>query len=144
MISGTTASVQVSAPSLPLDKGKKKEVQFDKALKKDPSKGFKALLSFDKLAQLANIPARITLHELLHLLKEKREKLRDALADSESFLTQVPAIPTNDNGTPGLNVIWCSDGYHPLPSHLRTFSSKIISMIDLCTVLDTLALHALK
>jgi len=30
---------------------------------------------------------------------ETREALRDALANSESFLTQVPAIPTNDNVT---------------------------------------------
>jgi len=29
----------------------------------------------------------MTLYELLHLLKETREPLRDALADSETFLT---------------------------------------------------------
>jgi len=37
---------------------------------------------FDILAQLANIPARITIHELLLLSKETREALRDALANS--------------------------------------------------------------
>ena len=52
------------------------------------------------LAQLTYTPARITLHELLRLSKETREALRDALAASESFLSQVPAIPTNDDGTP--------------------------------------------
>jgi len=38
--------------------------------------------------QLANIPAHITLHELLRLSKETREALRDALADSESFMKE--------------------------------------------------------
>jgi len=47
---------------------------------------------------MANIPARITLHELLRLLKETREALRDVFTDSESFLTRVPCIPTDDNG----------------------------------------------
>jgi len=51
---------------------------------------------FDILAQLANIPARITIHELLRLSKEKREALRDALANSESFLTHMPEIPKGD------------------------------------------------
>ena len=51
---------------------------------------------FDILAQLANIPARITIHELLRLSKEAREALRDALANSESFLTHMPKIPRGD------------------------------------------------
>ena len=36
------------------------------------------------------------MHEILRLSKKMREALRDALADSESFLTQVP-IPTKDD-----------------------------------------------
>jgi len=60
--------------------------------------------------------------------------LRDALGDSESFLTQVPVILTNDNGTP------CPQCH--LSKLLRTCSSKIISMIDLCTILGTLVLRA--
>jgi len=48
---------------------------------------------FDILAQLANIIARIAIHELLRLSKERREALRDALANSESFLTYMPEIP---------------------------------------------------
>ena len=63
----TTAPVQ--AP-MPRDKEKQKEVCFDKSLKKNPSQGLNAPFRFDILAQLANIPARITLHELLHLLKK--------------------------------------------------------------------------
>ena len=51
---------------------------------------------FDILAQLANIPAHITILELLHLLKETREALRDALVNSESFLTYMPEILKDD------------------------------------------------
>ena len=51
---------------------------------------------FDILAQLANIPARITIHELLCLSKETREVLKDALANSESFLTHMLEIPRDD------------------------------------------------
>ena len=51
---------------------------------------------FDILAQLANIPARITIHELLRLLKERREALRNALANSESFLTHMSETPGDD------------------------------------------------
>ena len=93
---GIAAPVQASAPSLLMDKKKQTEVRFDNSLKKNPSKGLNASFRFDILAQLASIPARITLHELLLLLKKIREVLRDTLADSESFLTPVPTIPTND------------------------------------------------
>ena len=51
---------------------------------------------FDILVQLANIPARITVHELLRLSKETREALRDALANSESFLIHMPKTPRDD------------------------------------------------
>ena len=79
------------------DKEKQKEIRFDECLKKNPSRELNAHFHFDILAQLANIPASITLHELLRLSMKTRESLRDALADSESFLTQVP-IPTRDDG----------------------------------------------
>lgn len=39
--------------------------------------------------QLANILACITMHELLCLSKETRDAIKEALVDSESFLTQV-------------------------------------------------------
>ena len=65
-------------------KEKQKEIWFDHVLKKPSGPGLNMPFRFDILAQLANIPARITIHELLRLSKETREALRDALADSES------------------------------------------------------------
>ena len=44
------------------------------------------------LARQANIPARITLYELLRLFKSIRDALREALIDAEVFVTQIPAI----------------------------------------------------
>jgi len=58
--------------------------------------GLDVLFRFDILAQLANIPPWITIHELLHLSKETREALRDALANSESFLTHIPEASQYD------------------------------------------------
>ena len=82
---------------MPKDKEKQKEIRFDESLKKNPFRELNTPFRFDILAQLANIPARITLHELLHLSKETREALRDALADSKLFLTQV-LLPTKEDG----------------------------------------------
>jgi len=42
---------------MPQDKDKKKEVKFDKALKKNPSQGLNTPFCFDISAQLANILA---------------------------------------------------------------------------------------
>ena len=103
MTLGTTAPVQVSAPSPSLDKGKQKEVRFDKLLKKDPPKGLNAPFCFDILAHLANILARMTLYKLLCLSKEIRKALRDALTDLKTFLTQVPAIPIDDDSIPSMS-----------------------------------------
>jgi len=77
-------------------KEKQKEVRFDHVLKKPSGPGLNIPFCFDILAQLANILARITIHELLRLLKETREVLRDALAYSESFLTHMPETPRDD------------------------------------------------
>ena len=63
-------------------------------------RGSTLLFALILLAQLANIPARMTLYELLCLSKEIRETLRNVLADSKTFLTQVPAILIDDDGTP--------------------------------------------
>jgi len=52
---------------------------------------------FDILAQLANIPTRITLYELLRLFKSTREALRKALADSEAFIAQILAEREEEN-----------------------------------------------
>jgi len=70
---------------------KQKELRYAKALQKDDARPLTPF-RFDVLVQLANIPARITIYELLRLSKSSREALREALADHEVFLTQIPAI----------------------------------------------------
>jgi len=87
-----TTSVQVPVPTSIPTKGKEKskEVRFDHVLKRPLGPRLDTPFRFDILAQLANIPARITIHELLRLSKETREALSDALANSESFLTYMP------------------------------------------------------
>jgi len=72
---------------------KQKEIQYDKALLKDKAEGSSAPYRFDVLAQLANIPARITLYELLRLSKSTREALRETLADAEIFMARIPTEP---------------------------------------------------
>ena len=79
------------------DKENQKEIHFDESLKKNLSRGLDAPFRFDILAQWANIPAYLTLHELLRLLKKTRKELRNALVDSKSFLTQV-SFPTKEDG----------------------------------------------
>ena len=61
------------------------------------SKGSSAPYRFDVLAQLANIPVRITLYELLRLSKSTREALREALADVEVFIARIPAEPQEED-----------------------------------------------
>jgi len=65
-----------------------------------------------------------------------REALRDALADSKSFLTQVPSIPTDDNraSCPQCHMV---QQQVPWSSLLRICSSKTTSMTDLCTTQGT-------
>ena len=63
-----------------------KEFWYAKALPKDKAEGSITPYRFDVLAQLANIPARITLFELLRLSKSTREALREDLADSGAFI----------------------------------------------------------
>lgn len=46
---------------------------------------------YRRSAQLANISARITMHELLKLSKSTRKALRKALSDAEAFMAQIPA-----------------------------------------------------
>jgi len=89
-----TTSIQVPIPALVPTSGKEKqkEVRFDHILKKPSGQELNIPFRFDILAQLANIPPRITIHELLRLSKETRE----ALANSESFLTHMPEAPRDD------------------------------------------------
>ena len=103
-MTGTTANDVSTSTCIRFDsnkgKEKHKEVRFDHILKKPSGQGLGTPFRFDILAQLANIPARITIHELLRLSKETREVLRDALADSESFLIYMPEIPKDDAQSP--------------------------------------------
>jgi len=70
---------------------KQKELLDVKTLPKDKAEGSSVSYRFDVLAQLANIPARITLYGLLRLSKSIREALREALADAEAFMVSHPA-----------------------------------------------------
>ena len=76
---------------------RQKELRFSKALSKDNAKGSATPYRFDVLTQLANIPARITLYELLRLSKSTREALQEALANAEVFMTQVPIGPKEED-----------------------------------------------
>ena len=74
---------------------KQKELRYVKTLPKSGA-GSSTLFRFDTLAQLANIPSRITFYELLRLSKSIRDALREALVDEEVFITQIPAICAED------------------------------------------------
>src|SRR3954463_1652169 len=69
---------------------KPKEVRYNRPLNKGKAVEVSQHFRFDIINQLANIPARITLYELLKLSKSTREALREALADAEVFVTQLP------------------------------------------------------
>jgi len=66
---------------------------YAKTLLKVKAEGSSAPYRFGVLGQLANIPARITLYELLRLSKSIREALREALTDAEVFMAKIPAKP---------------------------------------------------
>src|SRR3954468_9375444 len=67
---------------------KPKEVQYNRPLNKEKAVEVSQPFRFNIINQLANIPARITLYELLKLSKSTREALREVLADAEVFVTQ--------------------------------------------------------
>jgi len=69
---------------------KQKELQYVKAFPKNGT-GPLTPFRFDVLTKLANIPARITLYELIRLFKSTKDALREALADAEIFVTQIHA-----------------------------------------------------
>jgi len=60
---------------------KQKELCYAKTLQNDDVRPLTPFC-FDVLAQLATIPARIILYELLRLFKSRKEASREALADS--------------------------------------------------------------
>ena len=76
---------------------KQKELRYVKALPKS-SAGPSTPFHFDVLAQLANIPTRIILYEFLRLFKSTRDALREALANAEVFITQIPATREEEDG----------------------------------------------
>src|SRR5438045_1278158 len=75
---------------------KPKEVWYNRPLNKENAIEVSQPFRFDIINQLANIPARITLYELLKLSKLTREALREALADAEVFVTQLPIASAID------------------------------------------------
>src|SRR3954468_8705737 len=75
---------------------KPKEVRYNRPLNKEKAVEVSQPFRFDIINQLANIPARITLYELLKLSKSTREALREALADAEVSVTQLPIGSTID------------------------------------------------
>src|SRR4051812_9268446 len=68
-------------------------VRYNRPLNKGKAVEVSQPFPFDIINQLANIPARITLYKLLRLSKSTREALREALADAEVFVTQLPTGP---------------------------------------------------
>src|SRR5438445_2345737 len=75
---------------------KPKEVRYNRPLNKGKAVEVSQPFRFKIINQLANIPARITLYELLKLSKSTREALREVLADAEVFVTQLPIGSTID------------------------------------------------
>lgn len=74
------------------EKAKEKESRNKQPLGKDKVNGQSQPFCFDVLAQLANIPARITLYELLKLSRNTLEALREALADAKVFAMHMEVI----------------------------------------------------
>jgi len=72
---------------------KQKELRYAKARPKDKLEESSVPYRFDVLTQLANIPARITLYEVLRLSLSTREALREALADAEAFMARILLNP---------------------------------------------------
>ena len=72
---------------------KPSEVRYNRPLNKGKAVEVSQAFHFDIINQLANILARITIYELLRLSKSTREALREALADAEFFVTQLPTGP---------------------------------------------------
>ena len=71
----------------------KQKSLYAKVLSKDKVEGSSRPYHFDVLAQLANIPVRITLYELLTLSKSTRKALKEVLADAEAFMAWILAEP---------------------------------------------------
>jgi len=126
--SGPTSEPTKPSAKQPVEK--QKELRYSKALPKDKAEGTSAPYRFDVLSQLANIPARITLYELLRLSKSTRKALREALADVEIFMTQILVKPQEENKKDCLHA---SQNAPALPSRQTTCRSRG-NIIDPCTL----------
>src|SRR4051812_43818079 len=71
----------------PRQRNRRRSGTIDPLIKEKQSR---CLNRFDIINQLTNIPARIPPYELLKLSKSTRKALREALADAEVFVTQLP------------------------------------------------------
>lgn len=110
------------------------ELRFEKGSKKD----YEATITpfqFDMLAQVGNIPARITLHKLLWLSKTTRDALREALANSDAFSTHItkPSINVKDS-YPHCHQVTRQIPYIMLL--LEDMQVKNINILDFCTIRD--------
>ena len=76
---------------------KQKELPYAKALPNNKAEGSSRSYHFGVLAQLVNIPTRITFYELLRLSKSTKEALREVLADVEVFMARIPAEPHEED-----------------------------------------------
>lgn len=121
-----------------------KGLRYNKALAKDPSEGTLQPFYFNVLAQLANIPARITLYEFLRLSKMTRGMLRETLADAEVFVTQLqPSTSTKEPqslhvSTPSSSVTFGSEDMQVVGKHVRPlyFTDYIGSIEIHCILVD--------
>src|SRR3954467_5117995 len=68
---------------------KQKHLRFSNPLLPSEAGQLTTVFRFDILKQLAQIPARITLLELLKLSKATRKALREALANADTFATHI-------------------------------------------------------
>ena len=91
------SAAKSAKPSTKQPVERQKELRFSRVLSKDIAEGSAVPYCFDVLTQLANIPARITLYELLRLSKSTREALQETLANAEVFVTQVPIGPKEED-----------------------------------------------
>ena len=97
MANPSGSTTEPTKPSAKQHVEKQKELRFFKVLPTNNAKGSPIAYRFDVLAQLANIPARITLHELQRVSKSTGEVLREALADAKVFMAQIPAGPQEED-----------------------------------------------
>lgn len=86
-------------------------------------------LCFDVMAQLANIPTRITLYELFRLCAYTRKALREDLGNAEFFVVHVEATQMQEKSEP-------TNLQYRLLLVLQKISRSRAIMTELSTLLD--------